>query len=569
MASEQILVVEDSSATINFLTQDVLPRLGYVSRVARTGREGLQEIESLWLKLEATGPALILLDLQLPDMLGTEIIDYMHRQHIDIPVILMTAYGSEGTAVQAFRKGVKDYLIKPFSFQEIAEAIERALRETRLRRERDALTLKLQQQVQEMRIMARIGQSVTSLLNLDQLLNRIVEAGVFITHAEEGFLVLVDKETDELYLQAAKNVGEARAQRLRIKIQDSLTGQVVMTGQPLRLGGSAIERNFKVKTDYLVKALLHVPLQVRGAVIGVLSVDNHMENRAFTLDDQIRLSILADYAAIAIENAELHEALQERARRLERAYADLQEADRLKEQFIQNVSHELRTPLTFIKGYLELMMDGAFGELSPEQREPVRVMLERTNTVTTMVGDILTLQRGDQTGLHLVPMNLADAAWEALRGAEGAIKRAGLDIEIDIPDPLPLLLGDHDSLVRVFDNLLLNSIKFSSKGGRISVRLRCADDHIIAEVADTGIGIPEDQLGRIFERFYQVDGSSTRRHGGVGLGLTIVKQVIEAHGGEVGVSSQVGQGSIFFFSLPILKSDKVSETVPVQTEKLP
>jgi signal transduction histidine kinase/FixJ family two-component response regulator len=554
MASEQILIVEDSAETIRFLTEDILPHLGYTSVVARSGQEGLQEIE-------INSPDLVLLDLQLPDMQGTSLIDHLRHRHIDIPIILMTAYGDEVTAVQAFRMGVKDYLIKPFSMEEVVGAIEQALGETRLRRERDELTIKSQQQLQEMRVLARIGQSVASLLQLDTLLNRIVEASVFITDAEEGFLLLRDDESDELLLRAAKNLGEMRANVLRLEIQDSLAGQVVTSGQPLRLGGPNAKRRFKVKTGYLVSALLYVPLRVRGDVIGVLSVDNQVKNRAFTSDDQDRLSTLADYAAIAIENAKLHQSVQEHAHRVERAYAELQEADHFKQQFIQNVSHELRNPLTYIKGYLELMLDSAFGALSEKQIETVEIILERTDTVTEMVDDILTLQRADRGGLQLAPMNLADAAREALRGAEVSARRAGIEIETEIPDTLPMIMGEREGLVHVFDNLFSNAIKFNSRGGEVVLCLRRKGHWLEAEVTDTGIGIPEEHLEHIFERFYQVNGSSKRRYPGTGLGLAIVKQIVEAHGGKVEVESRVGQGSKFSFTLPIIGEDNEHEEV--------
>jgi signal transduction histidine kinase/FixJ family two-component response regulator len=549
MASEEILIVEDNSETIRLLTEDILPHLGYTSRVARNGQDGLQEIER-------ESPDLILLDLRLPDMLGTSLIDRLLHQGRDIPVILMTAYGDEVTAVQAFRMGFKDYLIKPFSMEEVGSAIERALHETRLRRERDALSLKAEQQLQEMRIMARIGQSVASLLQLDMLLNRIVEAGVFITDAEEGFLLLRDEESDELYLRAAKNLGEMRAKVLRLEIQDSLAGQVITSGQPLLLGGPGSERRFKVKTGYLVNSLLYVPLQVSRDVIGVLAVDNQARNRAFTLDDQARLSVLADYAAIAITNAWLYEAVQKHARQMEQAYAELQEADRLKEQFVQNVSHELRSPLTHIKGYLELMLEGAFGELTEQQLNPMKIMLERADTLTKMVNDILTLQQADQVGLQLLPTNLAEVAREALRGAEGAARVAGVELQAEIPDGLPMVTGEYEGLVQVFDNLLSNAIKFNTREGKVILRLQRKGHWLEVEVADTGVGIPEEHLERIFERFYQVDGSSKRRYPGTGLGLAIVKRIVEEHGGKVEVESRLGQGSKFSLRLPITRENQ-------------
>lgn len=529
--------------TIKLLTESILPYLGYNSRVANSVQEGLKEIAR-------ETPDLILLDLQLPDMMGTSLIGQLRSRNMDIPVILMTAYGDEVTAVQAFRMGVKDYLIKPFSTKEATAAVERALRETRLRNERDALTIKLQQQLQDMHILSRVGRSVTSLLQLDTLLSRIVEAGVFLTHAEECLLLLREDNNDKLYLRALKKLGDSRPRKMRLEIYDSLAGQVVTSGRPILLNAPDAER-YRAKTGPKAKALLYVPLCVQGEVIGVLAVSNRVRHINFAPKDQTCLSMLADYASISITNARLYEAVNKHARQLEQAYAELQKIDRHKEMFVQNISHELRTPLTYLKGYLELMLEGSYGELGEQQVEPVKVMVERTDALTKIVNDILTLQRASQGALRLVPMNLADAAYEALRGAEGAARVAGVSLNADVPDDLPEIVGDHESLVQVFDNLLSNAIKFNREMGKVLLRLRQADRWVQAEVIDTGIGIPEEHMALIFDRFYQVDSSSKRRYPGTGLGLAIVKQTVEGHGGKVSIESKLGRGSRFSFILPI------------------
>ena len=197
----------------------------------------------------------------MPKMGGLELLESLREQEIDIPIILMTFHGSEGTAVRAFRLGARDYIIKPFAIDEMLHAIDRALTESRLRQERDSLTqtvLKVNQQlenrVQELRFLYGIGRSVTSLQDLQQILNRIVEAAVYLTGAEEGSLML--------YLRAARGLNEKRAKSFRVKIQDSIVGQVVRTGRPVMIGGQNRDDSFKVTTGYFVKALLNVPLKM-------------------------------------------------------------------------------------------------------------------------------------------------------------------------------------------------------------------------------------------------------------------------------------------------------------------
>lgn len=301
---EEILIIDDSKQICSMLAEYVLPELGYIPIIAHTGRQGLN-------RLRQHTPDLILLDLQLPDTSGLDLLRLIAQEGYDVPVILMTAHGSEAIAVEAFRLGARNYLIKPFSETEAQAAIDQALRERRLKREKDLLTRNLRQRVQELTVLYSIGKSVSSLLDLEELLVRIVEAGIYITRAEEGFLLLRDPNANELYLRAAKNLGEQRAQKLRMPIDDSLAGQVIRTGKPIRLDKAGAGAQLKVITGFLVRAILQVPLMVGSQVIGVLAVDNQQSERTFSENDQYLLSALADYAAIAIENARLYEQVKQ------------------------------------------------------------------------------------------------------------------------------------------------------------------------------------------------------------------------------------------------------------------
>lgn len=541
---ELVLVVDDSPDLISFLVDTVLPNYGYRSVSAATGAQA-------WQLINQKKPQVILLDMELPDTNGLDIVERLRFQGIKTPVIIMTAHGSEKTAVRAFRLGVRDYLIKPFTADQVITAIEGGLYLTRLEEEKERLTKQLQQRIQELTVLERIGQSVAAVLDLDVLLNRIVEASVYIAQADEGFLLLLDEETHELYLRAAKNLGEDRVRLLRLKVTDTLLGQVVRTGQPLRLGGAEdTENKLKVVTGYLVRALLQVPLIAQDRVIGVLSVHNSTTDRAFSQNDLERLSALANYAVIALQNARLHEALKEHTAKIEAAYAELKEFSQLKIEFVQDVSHELRVPLTFIKGYVDLLREGAFGEVKPEQREPLDIIAKRTDRIARLVSDMLTLQRLESEGLELVQVDLAEIAHTAVEDARAAAQRAGLVIEEETLEGLPPIYGGADQLPRVFDNLLSNAIKFSPNGGRVNVRIHEEDEQVNVYVSDTGIGIPPDKLERLFDRFYRGGESKGKRIPGTGLGLSIVKAIVEAHGGQVAVQSQEGKGSTFSFSLP-------------------
>jgi two-component system NtrC family sensor kinase len=268
LAGELVLVVDDRDDSLQFLTDYILQPNGYRFITAKNGTRGLELALS-------QDPALIIMDLKMPKMTGLEVLAALQERDVHIPVILMTFHGSEETAVQAFRLGARDYIIKPYDTTEMLQAIDRALTEVRLRRERDELhqgimkiNRQLEGRVKELQIIYSIGKSVTAQLDVEKLLSRIVQAGLYLTGAEEGSLLLIDKQTGDLYMRAARGLGEKFARGFRVKVQDSIAGQVVKTGEPYLDAGDA--QALKVKTGYLVKSLLYVPLKLGTNVIGRL-----------------------------------------------------------------------------------------------------------------------------------------------------------------------------------------------------------------------------------------------------------------------------------------------------------
>jgi len=301
MTREKILVIDDSEAILSLLTEKVLPLEGYTAITANNGQDGL----ALGLTVQ---PDLILLDLDLPDVHGLELLRSWQAQGLHAPVIIMTGYGSENVAIEALRLGVRDYIVKPFTTEEILSSVARALMESRLRRDKENLTAALQRRVQQLSVLYSVSKAVASLLDLDALLRRIVELSISITGAEEGYLALREGKNGDLYIRVAKNLGHKDIRRLRLKVRDDTFAQVLKTGKPLRF--SAADEDSTIQAGYMARALLQVPIKFKDHVIGVLSVDNQVQRRDFTADDEAMLSALADHAAIAIENARLYEALR-------------------------------------------------------------------------------------------------------------------------------------------------------------------------------------------------------------------------------------------------------------------
>ncbi len=223
----------------------------------------------------------------------------------------------------------------------------------------------------------------------------------------------------------------------------------------------------------------------------------------------------------------------------------------IRRDLVANVSHELKTPLTAIRGYAETLEDGALD--NPEVAFGfVRSILEQCARLETLLGDLLNLSRlesWEHQGRETV--NLSELARQAVEILEPQALAREVEISLQNPEDLPAVAGDREELERALLNLVENAVKYNRPGGEVAIGLRADDSEVVVEIRDTGIGIPDDALERIFERFYRVDKGRSRDQGGTGLGLSIVKHAARAHGGRVEVESRLGQGSTFRVRLPL------------------
>jgi len=252
------------------------------------------------------------------------------------------------------------------------------------------------------------------------------------------------------------------------------------------------------------------------------------------------------------------EQLEESNRKLAAANEDLKELDRMKSDLLANVSHELRTPLTAIKGYTDYILDRKLGSITEKQEKGLLVVQRNLDRLSRSINALLDFSRMDvgRISLNILPFPLPPLLDQVLTTLRSELEKKQIAFGADVEPGLPNLIADREKISQVIENLVINAIKFTAAGGRITVSARkMGGPRPAAEltVQDTGIGIPEGELGRIFNRFHQVDGSTTRRFGGVGLGLAIVKSILESHGSAVTVESEEGRGTAFRFTLPVLE----------------
>ena len=252
------------------------------------------------------------------------------------------------------------------------------------------------------------------------------------------------------------------------------------------------------------------------------------------------------------------------ARDLQEAYERLKELDRLKQDFLNSVSHELRTPLTSIRGYTEFLQDEVGGPMVPEHHGFVARIAEGTERLERLVDDLLDFARLEAGAFRLAvrPASLTDKVKEIAASLRPQAASRQVELNVEVPlEPIEVVM-DPDRIGQVLLNLLGNAIKFTPRGGAIHVRVIPTREDVRIEVEDSGIGIAESNMPRLFEKFFQIDPSTTREKGGAGLGLSISKALIEAHGGQIGVVSRLGSGSTFWFSLPRAESPRQSPKAP-------
>lgn len=324
-----------------------------------------------------------------------------------------------------------------------------------------------------------------------------------------------------------------------------------------RLGDSLIEKG-QLSADGLKKALEYQKQKEANGqpcLIGQALLELDLISRE-TLDQVVTEQILQLQTALQNANHDLEARVRERTNELEQALSRLAELNQLKSNFIANISHELRTPLTHIRGYLELIIDNGLGPLNQDQSDALAVMQRSEERLERLIEDLIEFSlvaQGELT-LQIGPIDLVSLLEETAMEYVARCETKKISLKTDYPPNLPMIKGDAQKISWVLLQLTNNAIKFTDPGGWVKLGAAMDGGLINIFVEDTGIGISSEKLSEIFEPFHQLDSSATRRYGGTGLGLAMTRQIIEAHGSEISVQSQEGEGSRFEFKLPVEES---------------
>ena len=469
------------------------------------------------------------------------------RGNLDTPVDRTTndEIGQLALHLDQMRRSIKDLFSEVHANKEQIEEYSRTLEQ-----KVDERTRELAQSVEELEALGEVSQVVGSSLDLDKVLSRIVRHAVQLSEADGGTVFTFDRDKQIFLLKTSYGVNQSFEEELRrskISRGDaSVIGQASVRREPVQIADIHVLDEYPLacvqQEGY--RAVLAVPLIDEDELVGGLVV---LSKKAGTFPER-GVNLLHTFAAqsiLAIRNARLFEEIEEKGRQLARA-------DKHKSEFLANMSHELRTPLNAILGYTELILDEIYGTV-PDKIVEVLTRLEKNGRhLLSLINDVLDLSKieAGRFTLTLGDYSLTELIESVHSSLESLAAEKNLALKLNLPKKLPIGKGDDQRLTQVLLNLVGNAIKFTEEG-EICIEALAEDECFIVSVVDTGPGISEENLHTVFREFHQVDGSSTKQKGGTGLGLAISKKIVEMHGGRIWVSSSVGAGSTFTFSIPV------------------
>ncbi|HMI31971.1 MAG TPA: ATP-binding protein [Candidatus Limnocylindrales bacterium] len=544
----RILVVDDEPHVVQIF-QDLLAQRGYEVVSSMNGDDAI-------VKVTTGNFDLVLTDINLPGVDGLEVVRAAKAADKDTCVILITGYASTTTAIDALRQGAYDYITKPFDLWETAKAIERGLESRFLVIENRRLVTSLEEANRELQhheqILSRMvkeatqritalyeaGKEISTSLSRQATLQVIVNQVTKLAGAEASLMFLYDTETGEYIAEAGGGVSQENLKNYRFGSGEGLHGQAVRNASPVRAAHVAETVGVEAFLSELeVTSALVIPLLTNENVLGTITALRR-GGRPFSADDQEVLTMFASQASIAVTNAILYERTKE--------------LDRMKSEFVAVVSHEVRTPLTSIKGSLELLGDERFHVLPPPQRELLSICQANAERLITLINDILDFSKleSSKLSLNFESFEIGKIVPEAVDHIRNLAAIKGVSIDVHMEGSAGVVEADPMRVAQVITNLLGNAIKFSPDKGKIEVWARGTDAEVVIDVKDFGKGISQRDLSRLFQRFAQLDSSTTRKAGGTGLGLVISKGIVEQHGGRIWVESAIGAGSTFSFALP-------------------
>ena len=485
----KILVVDDEEI-IRIGCQRVLEEYNHQVDLAENGQVAFE-------KLQKNSYDLVLVDMMMPVMGGMELLEKIKKLDPNIIPIVISAYATIETAVDAVKKGAYDYLPKPFTPDELVGKVNRGLEKRRLRLEAQKLREERDR-------------------NLFECSTEKTRTRTIIDSMSEG--LIATNRNGQIVL-----VNPAALKMLRLKGEKVIGHKIDGL-----LGNSELEQNIKKSLDKVIRKATLTRLEITTS-------DGRVLQSSITpiIDDQGEclgtVTVLIDIT-------------------------EEKKIEKIKSHFLRMVSHEIKSPIAAIEGYLNLILDGFVKGDPKKEREIIQKTRDKAHSLLEMVNDLLDLSRTrEKTSKIMESLNLRDILADTVEFYKVQAKEKEISLTFHCPPSLPNIRGNAEEISRLFDNLISNAIKYTPSQGKVSVDVESDHAHVIVAISDTGIGMSESEVAKIFDEFYRAQNAIAKKISGTGLGLAIAKKIAEDHQGFIEVESKLDEGSTFRVILPLEK----------------
>lgn len=544
-ARDRILIVEKDPAVADLIARQALQATGYETIIVSDASAAIS-------KVIQTNPDVIIANLNLPGLSGKDLLVALSSQGVTAPVIVLAQKGMEADIIQAFRLGAVDYLLVPVREAEVINAVERALRLVRERRERDHLAHQVQQTNQELQMRVReltaiyaIGKAVTSVTDQALLFEKILDGAVKVAQSDLGWFLLRDEHSKNFLLAAQINLPTSLAERINQVWDDGISPLVAMSCESLSIHGEPVRR-FKIAS--LGQSALIVPVRVQKQVIGIITVMRR-QPLPFSSSEQNLLEAVADYASISMINVRLFRTLEERAHSSQVLAETAQVGEKINHTILQTTKKELRTQVGILTQLLSRFDKIAISRWSPELYQAFCQMQEGLQNLSRIVETLSPMPITPKN--QSIQANLNELVQQTLKRFGQLAQQNNLTLNADLPNETITALVEPMQISQVLDGLVSNAIKFSHPGGKVSVRIERTQEQMVhVVVSDTGAGIEPHMAARVFEASQPSDKAQPLCSGGIGIDLHLVREIIIHQKGKIWVESKPKQGSRFHFILP-------------------
>ncbi|HZQ10973.1 MAG TPA: response regulator [Anaerolineae bacterium] len=520
MPTERVLVVDDDPAILT-LCHRILEADGYKVVDAKRGEEALA-------KLEAEPFDLLLTDIRLPGLTGLEVTERLRERGLDLTVVTMTGYSNMEMAIHALSLGVDEFIVKPFTPDTLRVHVARALEKWHLRHENTRLRTLVP--------LLQRAQAFAGARNREQVYAELFQAARELLDTDDIAFCRASAERDSFTLVEAQGAHLSSLQDT-VWFTTQLPDAAPFLSDRVQVWNEAEEKRLSFALDCL-KWMISAPLRAHDKTLGLLLV---ARNAAPSQADIEALHLIVSQAATALENVDL---LSE----ISRAYINARELERLKSEFINIAGHEIRTPLSILLGYAMLLHE----RLDGEERGFAAELVTHAQRLQRIVDDMLNLKylEAGHVDLRLERCSVNEVVRDVVNAYRPLAAEREQSIDLSIAEQTGDVTADRAMLDLMLGNLLSNAIKFSPRKSHVRVGAEGDAQQVTLLVQDEGKGLAAEDAEHVFDAFYQAGSSLTRQEGGLGLGLTITREMVRAHHGKIWFERRSPAGSCFYISLP-------------------